>query len=315
MNHTIRPAEESDYESIAEVLRKTLPGFLGTAESLRESDRRPLVAGPKARFIAEQGSNVVGVAQYRPNVHECQLSLLVTVLPSHRRQGIGHALFEVVNASAQAHQPQARWAEVSEADSDSFRFAEKHGFREHTRVFESRFDLTRFASEDALPALPESFRESSRQDGFEIQDLAHTSLEDAHRQFYKLYFESLGDVPNLPKSPAPSFEAFQKSHLDPTRYPADGVILAVVGEEVIGFSQMMLHKSLPTLAIIAMTGCKPGYRGRGIATTLKIAAMRWAKRRGIQTLSTWNDALNAPILAINEKLGFLKRPGMIILRR
>lgn len=51
------------------------------------------------------------------------------------------------------------------------------------------------------------------------------------------------------------------------------------------------------------------YRGRGIAQALKIVAWRTARRYGAKYLRTANDSMNAPMLAINRKMGYKPEPG------
>ena len=46
------------------------------------------------------------------------------------------------------------------------------------------------------------------------------------------------------------------------------------------------------------------YRGRGLALAVKLASTRWAAEHGITQLVTTNDETNAPMLAINRRLGY-----------
>lgn len=52
------------------------------------------------------------------------------------------------------------------------------------------------------------------------------------------------------------------------------------------------------------TGVIPAFRQRGIATALKVQAIRSAKARGVEKLETENRADNLGMLAINRKLGY-----------
>ena len=52
------------------------------------------------------------------------------------------------------------------------------------------------------------------------------------------------------------------------------------------------------------TGTLDEYRGRGLALAAKVAAMRWAAANGITQVAATNDETNAPMLAVNAKLGF-----------
>jgi RimJ/RimL family protein N-acetyltransferase len=52
------------------------------------------------------------------------------------------------------------------------------------------------------------------------------------------------------------------------------------------------------------TGTLREYRGRGLALAVKLATTRWAAEHGITQISTDNDETNAPMLAINRRLGY-----------
>ncbi len=53
-----------------------------------------------------------------------------------------------------------------------------------------------------------------------------------------------------------------------------------------------------------LAGTLPRYRGRGLATLLKSHSLRRAAELGATIATTDNDESNAPMLAVNEKLGY-----------
>jgi GNAT superfamily N-acetyltransferase len=65
-------------------------------------------------------------------------------------------------------------------------------------------------------------------------------------------------------------------------------------------SRMMYH---------GITGALPAYRNKGLGTALKLVTIRLARARGARMLRTNNDAENAPMLAVNRKLGSQPEPG------
>jgi RimJ/RimL family protein N-acetyltransferase len=52
------------------------------------------------------------------------------------------------------------------------------------------------------------------------------------------------------------------------------------------------------------TGTLPSHRGRGLARSVKLASLRWAAAQGLTAVWTTNDETNAPMLAINDRLGY-----------
>jgi hypothetical protein len=59
-----------------------------------------------------------------------------------------------------------------------------------------------------------------------------------------------------------------------------------------------------------MTGVMPEYRGRKIAQASKLVTIRFAREQGADTIATNNASNNAPMLAINRKLGYVPLPGV-----
>ena len=53
-----------------------------------------------------------------------------------------------------------------------------------------------------------------------------------------------------------------------------------------------------------MTGTLRDYRGRGLALLAKRATLVNAAKRGVELVSTENDETNAPMLRVNEHLGY-----------
>jgi RimJ/RimL family protein N-acetyltransferase len=55
------------------------------------------------------------------------------------------------------------------------------------------------------------------------------------------------------------------------------------------------------------TGTLPAYRNRGLAEQVKRASLRWAADNGVKAVWTTNDETNAPMLAVNRRLGYAPR--------
>jgi GNAT superfamily N-acetyltransferase len=56
------------------------------------------------------------------------------------------------------------------------------------------------------------------------------------------------------------------------------------------------------------------FRGHGLAQALKLQTILLAKKEGMRYIRTNNDSNNAPMLAINRKLGYQPEPGAYRIR-
>jgi GNAT superfamily N-acetyltransferase len=66
---------------------------------------------------------------------------------------------------------------------------------------------------------------------------------------------------------------------------------------------------------VEFTGTAPEWRGRGAATLAKLTALHLAAQAGIRWIGTANDQDNAPMLAINARLGHRALPDLLVYER
>jgi RimJ/RimL family protein N-acetyltransferase len=63
-----------------------------------------------------------------------------------------------------------------------------------------------------------------------------------------------------------------------------------------------------------MTAVGRAWRGRGVATAMKVATIRWALDHGLVALETGTDESNRAMQAVNAKLGYARRPDELTMR-
>ena len=107
-----------------------------------------------------------------------------------------------------------------------------------------------------------------------------------------------------------SFEAFQKVIIDAPDFSSKGTFLALDDRGFIGMT-MFWKGDMDDDFHTGLTGVKRDYRSRGIATALKVSALSYAKSVGAPRVHTDNDTNNIEMIAVNDKLGFVKQPARI----
>ncbi len=133
---------------------------------------------------------------------------------------------------------------------------------------------------------------------------------DYKRKLHELALAIAPDVPAPDRFTGWSFEDTLKYLKHPDILP-DGFFIATDGDRYVGMSDVFKSEKEPEDLYQQLTGVLREYRGRGIAMVLKLRVIDFAKRHGARVIKTWNDSTNAPMLAINMKLGFQRRIGWI----
>jgi RimJ/RimL family protein N-acetyltransferase len=109
----------------------------------------------------------------------------------------------------------------------------------------------------------------------------------------------------------PSFERWVEEDAIGPDVLAGGTLVALDDGHVVGFAGLIRRAADPRLAEHGLTSVAASHRNRGIATALKRAQIAWAARNGFRELQTSTQAANAPMRAINDKLGYEPRPAWI----
>jgi mycothiol synthase len=123
--------------------------------------------------------------------------------------------------------------------------------------------------------------------------------------------------PDIPSHDAPveagTLDEFLARDVHRPGIPVDAFFVALdEGQgEVVGYANLMFVPGSTTVAYHDMTAVRRAWRGRGIATDLKRATIGWAIEHGLEALETGNDEENAPMRAVNRRLGYRPIPDVI----
>lgn len=316
MSFLIRPFTPDDYERIAAINNAAYSDAQGqplmphSADDMREADAKLQPHIRFGRWVAEVDRQVVGAAEHDQEAgryHPRRFWVDLYVHPEYQRRGIGTALYERLLAELQPHQPEMLRNTFREDQTDSVRFAERHGWREASRQWESFLDLARFdpmpfaGAEDRVLAL-----------GVDIKTLPDLQPDpDRDRKLYDLMWEIRQDFPEIDAATREPFEEFQEHELNDPKLLPDGYFVAVQNGAYLGLATHTMFGDRADTIRIGQTGVARAARRQGIALALKLRAVTWAQRRGARYLRTVNESSNVGILAINERMGFKKRPAWI----
>ena len=262
-------------------------------------------------LVFDQNSNAVGYwdvdreAWMQPG----RFWLKVVVTPEVRCQGLGSQMFEDALRAARGQGALYLESSVRDDNPASFRFADKRGFKIEHHAFVSTLDLAAFDEhrfDDLLARV--------HAQGFRFFSLAEAGLTEENK--HKLYEVNRAAALDNPGNNGifPDFYAFSKNVFEASWFRADTQIIAAHGDCWVGLSAIGIYKE-DNHAYNAFTGVLREYRGHGLAQALKLQTILLAKREGVRCIRTDNDSQNAPMLAVNRKLGYKPEPGIYHLLR
>jgi GNAT superfamily N-acetyltransferase len=298
MRERIREIAPKDYAPAAELFAGVYPERAREAEGWARSD----VEAPGQRWVVVgEGGEIAGYASYwRVRGDRCRMDLVVR--PDRRRQGLGSALLAAVVERATAAGAVTLQARADAAWGDSLRFLERRGFAETMRMYWTQIDPR--DADLSLAAGPEA-RIAER--GIRVTTLRDEEPRDPH------CWERLADLlyaaregwpdpdPGGPESPPPS-AAESRAFFGMEGLVPEALFIAEHGGAYVGYSGIAVRPSAPGVAWPAGTVVRPGYRGLGVATALKVRVLAYARAHGLTTMHSSSG--NPTLLHINRKLGF-----------
>ena len=242
--------------------------------------------------------------------------VVVFVDEAWRGRGAGGALYRGAERFALGHGATALEADVGEDDAGGLAFVERRGFVCERHLFASVLDLASFDASRFQEAVA-----AAEAAGIRFTSLAAYPQDDASLgRFADLLWELHADVPGWATMPRLTLEQVRSSYVDRTTWDPEGVLLAVDsgrGDEWVALAHLTVDGSRSPEAqregglwlYNVFTGVRRGYRGRGLAQAMKVRAAEYARGRGATAIRTHNVSTNAPMLAVNRKLGYRPQPG------
>jgi RimJ/RimL family protein N-acetyltransferase len=155
----------------------------------------------------------------------------------------------------------------------------------------------------------EGLEERLRRQGIQVKTYAE--LEGDPRRMEKLWaldLELWQDVPYGEPVTRPSLERFEVELILHPDFIPEACFVVVAGEEYAGYSLLLRGEDYYDTD---MTGVRREFRGRGVATLLKLLGVRYALDHGGHEIRTVNDTVNGAILSLNDKLGFQRQGANI----
>lgn len=313
----LRPFEERDYPAIAALQRAIYADYATPEDEMRHDDAHRDTKCQHARFVAEAaGGMVVGSAehdQWPGRYHPRKFLGSVGVHPAWEGRGVGRALWAKVEEALRPLDPLSVSCYVREQAERGRRFAEAQGFREERRTFPSDLGIAGFD-----PAPYDGLEERlEREHGVRILSVPQLANDpERDRKLHALAQHVRRDFPaDIPANEEP-FEQWEARRLRDPKLLLDGYLVAVTpGGEYIGYSNVATDSDAPERLWIQQTGTLREWRRRGVATALKVRGIAFARERGYSTLRTGNDSANAPMLALNERLGFVRGAAWLYMKK
>ncbi|HWI65819.1 MAG TPA: GNAT family N-acetyltransferase [Symbiobacteriaceae bacterium] len=311
MTFIVRPMTQADYPRLVEIQASQVP-VPNTVEELIRADQMmpPDVVRYQTAAVAPEGVMVgYGSGGWGPVTRPGFMSVNVRIDRAWRRQGAGQALFADQLRFACEHGKTAMEATVRDEDPADLAWAERRGFAVKHHRFASKLDLASWEPERWRPAL-----EAVAAGGIRFGSLADYPQDDETLQrFLDAFWELHMDTPGSEALHRPTFAQFKQElstapYWDPAnvRLARDGdhwAAMAWVGPEQDG---SYYH---------TFTGVFRDYRGRGLSTAIKVAAIEYVKAKGAPCIRTHNDETNQRMLAVNRKFGYVSEPGVYALEK
>lgn len=263
------------------------------------------------RVVAATASGVVvGFGEYKHlffQYHPLKFGLDIEVLPEWQEKAVRAMLYERLVDELAKIGAETAWPLVLSTREPAIEFYREHGFVEKRKTIESWLDLGNFQSAGFI-----QLAERLEGDGVAVASLSSELERDpgAGRKLKELEDSGAGDVPGAVVDTPMSFQDYETVILRSPIVVWEGSFVAEEGGAYVGESSL-LECGIDGVIDQGFTVVRPSHRGRNIAQAVKLRTALYARSKGARFIRTHNDSENHSMLAVNRKMGFVKRAEWI----
>lgn len=303
---TLREAKLSDAEFAADMETAIRPDDPRDPITMKDYWRNPEENAKIERFIAEIGSAAVGYGFQRHQLWETPKrygNVSGDLMPSHRTPARIDAFFAAMEERSRADGTKTFTTWCWEDDAVRVDVVKARGFVEERRQRFWELDLV--ANRAKLEATAEKSRAKMRDEKIRILTIDRDTDPEKWKKLWRMSEEAVRDIPTTEPFTDQSFEDFMKWMRGPG-LREDRIWIAREGDAILGVSILSYP---PKRGVVSTdwTGVARAGRGRGIARAVKYETVMQAIALGVDRIRTDNDFKNAPILHINETMGYKRR--------
>ncbi|MDQ2914589.1 MAG: GNAT family N-acetyltransferase [Chloroflexota bacterium] len=306
----LREAKLNDAPFAADLSTAIYPNDPQDPKAYAHSWAHPDETGKRERFIGEIGGKPVAFAHHYharwDRTPKRFGSVGGDVLPSHRTPERVDALLAAMEERSRADGAEKFTAWSWEQDTLRVAVIAKRGFREERRARFWELDLV--TNRKRIETMTDESRTKMRDQKISILTIDRDPDPDKWTKLWRMSNEAEQDVPTTMPNVEPTFEDFMNWMQSPGLHE-DRMWIARDGDAILGVS--MLQYRLRGVVQTDWTGVARAGRGKGIARALKCETVMQAIDLSVDRVRTDNDSQNAPILHINDSMGYKRRPDMI----
>jgi RimJ/RimL family protein N-acetyltransferase len=308
---TYRPATFDDAELASNLMTAAYPAMTHDPQVMRFRWENMRQGSEAARFIAERdGRPIAFLGWYhgpwsgRPDRH-CDVEVWLD--RSDLKVPLLTDMWTWIGDQAARRGARTLVAYCAEDEPEMLEALRSLGYRRERAEKVWELEL----GEHAGGLVGEAKEARHRMDAAGIRLLTVAEWEDPRKweKLHELNETAIQDVPHTVPITPETFEDFKKRLRAPDRRQ-DRWWIAVDGDKPVAMSYLKFPPVRGTVWT-GFTCVARDHRGRGIARATKLQSLAQAVELGIPVVRTDNDSENAPMLHINETLGYVQRPGWV----
>ncbi len=305
----IRKFTDDDYSHIVRLEEAAYPDKKRSEENFRHNDENRAEKCEHQRFIAELDGQVIGhsfYTQWEGTYQPGNFFIYALIHSNHQGEGYGKKFYQRLLEELKEHDPKKLEAHAREDKKRALRFLKDRGFKRTMKMWEAELKVDEFDFDEY-----EGLEEKLEDEGIVLMSLKEIEDDEENkRKLYELHEDVMEDVPLPDEYKRTDYDRFIDGLFNHPGYFPEGYILAIKDDEFVGMSSHWFKEKENSL-FTGLTGVRRDYRGKGIATAMKVKALEVAKEENIDKIKTMNETRNEDILHINEKMGFEKKPGWV----
>ena len=300
----LTPATLDDAQTVADIETEARTDDVEDPKLLRHWWQMVSAEAVVKRYIASSGGAVVAFATWNHLTWDRMPKRFMRVgaetRPGPKRVARLDALFGFLEEEARREEARKATAWAYTDDEDRVALLKKRGYQEERRQRFWELDLV--TNRERITKMAAESRERMKREGIQITTL--DKIDDPHKweKLKRMSDEAEQDVPTTVPHVLMPMAEWMKWFDSPGLRP-DRIWIALEDDDIVGISQLA-YPPVRGVVMTDWTGTGRKVRGRGVARALKCETLMQAIALGIDRVRTDNDSQNAPILHINETMGY-----------